>query len=56
LVGDSLRRDREGARRIGMGFIWIAPRDVQVLEAQESGEPSDHYAVARLGDLAKILL
>jgi putative hydrolase of the HAD superfamily len=55
-VGDSLRRDREGARRIGMGFIWIAPRDVQALEAQESGEPSDHYAVARLGDLAKILL
>jgi HAD superfamily hydrolase (TIGR01549 family) len=28
-VGDSLRRDREGARRLGMDFIWIAPADVQ---------------------------
>ena len=25
LVGDSLGRDGEGARRVGLGFIWIAP-------------------------------
>jgi HAD superfamily hydrolase (TIGR01549 family) len=51
LVGDSLRRDREGARRIGMGFVWVAPS-----EAQVSGAQPDHPVVARLGDLAKILL
>jgi len=56
LVGDSLRRDREGARRTGMRFIWISPRDVQASEAQGSGEPPDHCAVAEVGDLAKILL
>jgi HAD superfamily hydrolase (TIGR01509 family) len=56
-IGDSLRRDRAGARRMGMGFIWIAPRDVQASEFQAPpGEPSDHSVVARLGDLAKILM
>jgi HAD superfamily hydrolase (TIGR01509 family) len=55
-IGDSLRRDREGARRIGMGFIWIAPRDVQASEDRISGERPNHSTVARLGDLAKILL
>jgi putative hydrolase of the HAD superfamily len=54
-VGDSLHRDREGARRIGMGFIWIAPRDVQASEAHVSEEPPDH-SVAQLGDLVRILL
>jgi HAD superfamily hydrolase (TIGR01549 family) len=29
MVGDSLRRDYEGARRSGLSFIWIAPKDVQ---------------------------
>jgi HAD superfamily hydrolase (TIGR01509 family) len=29
MVGDSLRRDGEGARRSGLSFIWIAPKDVQ---------------------------
>ena len=56
LVGDSLHRDREGARRMGMRFIWIAPRDVQASGAQLSGRLPDHSVVARLGDLAKILL
>jgi len=51
LVGDSLRRDGEGARRIGMGFIWVAP-----LAAQVFGAPPDHYVVTKLDDLAKILL
>ena len=56
LVGDSLHRDREGARRIGMGFIWIAPRDVQASGAHLFGQPPDHSAVSRLCDLAQILL
>jgi HAD superfamily hydrolase (TIGR01549 family) len=54
-VGDSLRRDREGARRIGMGFLWIAPRDVQAADVQAANAPPDHSAIARLGDLAEIL-
>jgi HAD superfamily hydrolase (TIGR01509 family) len=55
-VGDSLRRDREGARRTGMGFIWIAPQDVQAAEAQASAEPPVHATVTGLGDLVKILI
>jgi HAD superfamily hydrolase (TIGR01509 family) len=55
-VGDSLRRDRDGARRAGMGFIWIAPRDVQIAEAQASTEPFDHATVVELRDLMKILI
>jgi len=55
-IGDSLRRDREGARRTGMGFIRLAPRDVQTSEAQVSGGPPDHAVVSRLADLTKILL
>ena len=50
LVGDSLRRDREGARGVGMDFIWIAPRD------EQAGQPADHPVVSRLGELAQILL
>src|SRR3984893_7152923 len=56
LVGDSLRRDREGARRIGMRFLWIAPREVQASEVQAAKEPLDHAVIARLGDLAEILV
>jgi HAD superfamily hydrolase (TIGR01549 family) len=54
-VGDSLRRDREGARGIGMGFLWIAPREVQAFEVLAAKEPLDHSAIARLDDLAEIL-
>lgn len=53
-VGDSLRRDREGARRTGMRFIWIAPQDFQIAEAQACGEPPEH-TVTELGGLLKIL-
>jgi putative hydrolase of the HAD superfamily len=53
-VGDSLRRDREGARRTGMAFIWIAPQDVQAAETQASEEPPVHTTVAELRDLLKI--
>lgn len=55
-VGDSLRRDREGARRTGMGFIWIAPRDVQAAELPASAEPPVHATVTELRDLMKILI
>ncbi|MGE5163487.1 MAG: HAD family hydrolase [Sphingobacteriales bacterium] len=46
-IGDSLRRDREGARRMGMRFIWIAPQDVQAGQSES--------AMTDLRDLAKIL-
>ena len=49
VVGDSLRRDREGARRTGMRFIWIAPQVVQ------AAEPQVGSAVTALRDLMKIL-
>jgi len=48
VIGDSLRRDREGARRMGMRFIWVASPDAQ-------GEQSGQQAVADLRDLMKIL-
>lgn len=54
-VGDSLRRDREGARRTGMRFIWIAPEDVQATEAESSAHAINHATVTELRDLMKIL-
>jgi putative hydrolase of the HAD superfamily len=54
-VGDSLRRDREGARRTGMRFIWIAPQGVQDVQAQAATEPPVEHAVTELRDLGKIL-
>jgi putative hydrolase of the HAD superfamily len=54
-VGDSLRRDREGARRMSMRFIWIAPQNVQTAEARASAEGPIHATVATLPDLMKIL-
>ena len=38
-IGDLLRRDREGARRMGMRFIWIAPPDVQAGKANGRRSP-----------------
>jgi HAD superfamily hydrolase (TIGR01549 family) len=54
-VGDSLRRDCEGARRAGIGFIWIAPEDVQAALAQMAGSPRVHAALTKLPDLLAIL-
>lgn len=54
-VGDSLRRDREGARRTGMRFIWMVPQGVQAAEARTSVEPPVEHAVTDLHDLMKIL-
>ena len=48
VIGDSLRRDREGARRMGMRFVWVASPDAQ-------GKQSGQQAVADLRDLMKIL-
>lgn len=50
-VGDSLLRDREGARRVGMRFIWVAPKSVQ----DGQGERQAEFAVTNLRDLLKIL-
>jgi putative hydrolase of the HAD superfamily len=53
MVGDSLRRDREGARRMGMEFVWIAPAEVQA--ETRTREQLDHPVIARLGELEGIL-
>ena len=50
MIGNSLRRDRTGARQLGMGFIWIAPAAAQ---AAETG--CDHEVVTRLGELRELL-
>jgi putative hydrolase of the HAD superfamily len=50
-IGDSLRRDREGARRMGMRFIWIAPRDVQARQSERQADS----AVTDLRDVAEVL-
>jgi HAD superfamily hydrolase (TIGR01549 family) len=56
MVGDSLRRDREGARRSGMSFIWIAPEDVQAAERGGVADRSVLAAVTELPDLLEILI
>ena len=54
-IGDSLRRDCEGARRAGMGFIWIAPEDVQAAAARTDPPGSILAAVTKLPDLLNVL-
>jgi HAD superfamily hydrolase (TIGR01509 family) len=54
MVGDSLRRDYEGARRSGMGFIWIAPEDVQAAERSAAHRPA-FPVVSELPGLLDIL-
>jgi putative hydrolase of the HAD superfamily len=56
MVGDSLRRDYEGARRSGMGFIWIAPEDVQAVERERGADRSVLGSVTELPDLLDILI
>jgi HAD superfamily hydrolase (TIGR01549 family) len=50
MIGDSLRRDGEGAARCGLAFIWIAP-----VEAH-AGAGDAQRAIARLDELAELLL
>jgi FMN phosphatase YigB (HAD superfamily) len=54
-IGDSLPRDCEGARRAGMGFIWIAPEGVQAAAAQASLPGPVRAALTQLPDLLNIL-
>jgi HAD superfamily hydrolase (TIGR01549 family) len=55
MIGDSLRRDYEGARRSGMGFIWIAPEDVHAAERDGAANRSVLASVTELPDLLDIL-
>jgi HAD superfamily hydrolase (TIGR01549 family) len=55
VVGDSLRRDREGARRAGLRFLWMASERAQRAELGSSAGPASEYAVAKLRDVMKIL-
>jgi HAD superfamily hydrolase (TIGR01509 family) len=55
MVGDSLRRDYEGARRSGLSFIWIAPKDVQAAERFVARDGSILGTVSELPDLLDIL-
>jgi HAD superfamily hydrolase (TIGR01549 family) len=55
MVGDSLRRDYEGARRSGMRFIWIAPEEVQAHERDGAGNRSVLASVTELPDLLDFL-
>jgi putative hydrolase of the HAD superfamily len=49
MIGDSLKRDREGARALGIAFVWVAPA------AAQAGGTRDHAVVTRLGQLAELL-
>ena len=55
MVGDSLRRDFEGARRSGLSFIWIAPKDVQAAERAVTDDGCILGAVSDLPDILDIL-
>jgi putative hydrolase of the HAD superfamily len=53
MVGDSLRRDREGALRAGLDFVWIAPLGEQERAGHDGRR---HRAVHRLDGLLDLLL
>jgi HAD superfamily hydrolase (TIGR01549 family) len=55
MIGDSLRRDYEGARRSGMRFIWVAPEDIQAADGDGAAHRSVLASVAELPDLLDIL-
>jgi HAD superfamily hydrolase (TIGR01549 family) len=55
MVGDSLRRDYDGARRSGLSFIWIAPKDVQAAARSVARDGSILATVSELPDLLDIL-
>ena len=50
LIGNSLRRDREGARRMGMRFIWIAPPGAQSGQSEAAGgdRPARYHEVSAM--------
>jgi len=55
-VGDSLRRDRTGARNIGMPFIWVAPPEArgQADLAPDDWNPDDRV-VASVAEVEGLL-
>ena len=55
MVGDSLRRDGEGARRSGLSFIWIASQSVRAAERSSAADWPILAAVTELPDLIDIL-
>jgi HAD superfamily hydrolase (TIGR01509 family) len=55
LIGDSLRRDREGARRAGMRFIWIVPHGADHPEANTATQDPVEHTIMELGGLLKLL-
>jgi FMN phosphatase YigB (HAD superfamily) len=55
LVGDSLHRDREGARRAGLRFFWMASEHARRAEPAGSTGGAGEYALAELRDVMKIL-
>ncbi|MEJ2120855.1 MAG: HAD family hydrolase [Alphaproteobacteria bacterium] len=50
-VGDSLPRDRTGARNVGMPFIWVASPEAR----RQSGTTSDDRIVASIAELEEVL-
>ena len=55
LVGDSLRRDGEGARRMGMRFIWMASHCVPGAEHGALPELPIEHSVTELHEMIRIL-
>ncbi|MGO8868145.1 MAG: HAD family hydrolase [Alphaproteobacteria bacterium] len=55
MIGDSLRRDGEGAKRMGMGFIWIAPSTAPASTLWAGEAEFCQTRVAQLSDLAEVL-
>ncbi|MBV9289725.1 MAG: HAD family hydrolase [Hyphomicrobiales bacterium] len=53
-VGDSLRRDGEGARRAGLSFIWIGPQEAHA-EVRAAAEPPVLATLTALPELLDIL-
>jgi putative hydrolase of the HAD superfamily len=54
-IGDSLRRDCEGATGVGMRFIWMVPQGTEVTEAAGSAEWQIEHVVTELPQLLNIL-
>jgi FMN hydrolase / 5-amino-6-(5-phospho-D-ribitylamino)uracil phosphatase len=51
-IGDSLRRDGEGARRMGLSFVWISSEGAG---GATDGAPPVAAAVTRLPQLLDLL-
>lgn len=54
-VGDSLRRDLEGASRLGMPFVWLASPEARAIADTQGTGPLGHPTIANLGELQGLL-